>query len=56
MGKMKYLAEVHRLDALATESRTNRRTGGGLAGTDYEFDDLVFGYRFSCHWRKEVVP
>jgi hypothetical protein len=36
-----HLAKVHTLDTLATQRRTDRRTGAGLASADDELDELV---------------
>lgn len=44
-----YLAEVHRLDTLGTQSRTDGRRGRCLAGADNELDDLVVCERLACH-------
>jgi hypothetical protein len=47
--KMAHLAEIHTLHTLTSERRTDRRRRRSLTRTDYEFDDLVFGYRFLRH-------
>lgn len=36
-----HLAKVHTLDTLATQRRTDRRAGTGLASADDELDELV---------------
>lgn len=44
------LAKVHRLDTLATQSRTNWRAGTGLAGAHNQLDNCVDSARgaFCC--------
>jgi hypothetical protein len=44
-----YLAEVHGLDTLATQCRTDGRRGRGLASAHDELDDLVVCDCFSRH-------
>jgi hypothetical protein len=63
--KVTDLAEVHRLDTLATQRGTDGGAGGGLAGAHDELDDLVScdlrhcggwcGLRVSASWRREAV-
>jgi hypothetical protein len=45
-----YLAEVHGLDTLATQCRTDGRRGRGLASAHDELDDLVVCDCFSRHY------
>ena len=41
LNKGSYLAKVHRLNTLTSQGWTNRRTGRGLAGSDYKLHNLV---------------
>lgn len=44
-----YLAEVHTLDSFTAQSRTNRRAGACLTGSDDELYNLIPGCQFSRH-------
>ena len=44
-----HLAEVHALDTLTTQSRTDGRTGRGLAGADNQLDELILGQNVLSH-------
>jgi hypothetical protein len=49
MERVTDLAEIHALDTFASQGRTDRRTGTGLAGAHNELDELVFGEDFAGH-------